>query len=252
MTLSTETRTPKPPRIIIYGPPKMGKSTFGSMAPSPIFIQTEDGLDAIDVQSYPLAHSVKEVLSHIEELATVEHDRKTLVIDSVDWLERLIFEQVCAENKCKSIGDIGYGKGYIFALDIWKQIIAATNWLRDNKDMTIIFIAHSQIKRFENPETESYDRYQIKMHESASAILSENSDIILFVNEFVSVKKGQEGFSQRTRAIGTGERMLYTERRPSFVAGNRFSLPPEIPFDKEGQHWATIASHVPYFNKPPF
>lgn len=249
MSLSLETRTHKPPRILIYGPPKMGKSTFASLAPAPVFIQTEDGLDALDVPAYPLAKTWQDVLNSINELATTDHDRKTLVLDSADWLERLIHVQISEEKKVKTLEDIGYGKGYLFALDLWRQYIDATNYLRDNKDMTIINIAHSTIKRFENPETDAYDRHQIKMHEKASALLIENSDIILFVNEMVGVKKETEGFSKRTRAIGTGERVLYAESRPSFVAGNRFSLPAEISFDRDGNYWSTIASHVPYFKR---
>lgn len=249
MTLSLEKRTHKPPRILIYGPPKMGKSTFASLAPAPVFIQTEDGLDAIDVPAFPLAQSFGDVLNAIEQLATQEHDRQTVVMDSADWLERLIHNQVCKEQNVKSLESIGYGKGYVFAIDMWRQYIDATNYLRDNKNMVVINIAHNQIKRFENPETDAYDRYQIKMHDKASALLMENSDVILFVNEQVNITKSQEGFSKRVRAIGEGERVLYTESRPSFVAGNRFSLPAEIPFDKSGQYWSTIASHIPYFNK---
>ncbi len=249
MTLSLEKRTHKPPRILIYGPPKMGKSTFASLSPAPVFIQTEDGLDAIDVPAFPLAQSFGDVLKSIEQLATVDHDRQTVVMDSADWLERLIHNQVCKEQNVKSLESIGYGKGYVFAIDLWRQYIDAMNYLRDNKSMVVINIAHSQIKRFENPETDAYDRYQIKMHDKASALLMENSDVILFVNEQVNITKSQEGFSKRVRAIGEGERVLYTESRPSFVAGNRFSLPAEIPFDKSGQYWSTIASHIPYFTK---
>lgn len=248
MTLSLETRKHKPPRILIYGPPKIGKSTFGSLANRPVFIQTEDGLDAIDVPAFPLCKSYDDVLNQIGELCEKEHQFKTLVIDSVDWLERLIHGKVCAEHNVKSIENIGYGKGYLFALDIWQQFIRATNWLRDNKDMTIVFIAHSHIKRFSNPETEAYDRYQIKMHDKASDILMENCEMILFVNEQVFTKKSQEGFQERNRAI-TSERTIFTEGKPSFVAGNRFDLPSEMPFDREGNYWSTIAEHIPYFSK---
>lgn len=249
MTLSIEKRTHKPPRILIYGPPKVGKSTFGSLSVNPVFIQTEDGLDAIDAPAFPLAQSFGDVLQYLGELSTEEHGYKTLVVDSVDWLERLIHAQVAKEKNVKSLEDIGYGKGYLFALDLWKQYIDCINYLRDEKSMMVIQIAHAHIKRFENPETDAYDRYQIKMHDKASAMLMEHSDIILFANHVVGVKKEQEGFSKRARAVGAGDRSLFTEERPAFIAGNRFGLPQEIPFDKDGAYWATIASHVPYFNK---
>ena len=61
----------------------------------------EDGLDAIDVPAFPLAIIFGDVLNAIEQLATQEHDRKTVVLDSVDWLERLIFEQLCKERNVK-------------------------------------------------------------------------------------------------------------------------------------------------------
>lgn len=249
MLPSVEKKVNKPPRILIYGGQGVGKSTFGSLAPNPIFIQTEDGLASIDCDAFPLATSFADVLKYLGELAENDHQYRTLVVDSTDWLERLIFGQVCKERNVKTIGDIAYGAGYNQSLDLWQQYIDCLNYLRDEKHMMIIQIAHSQVKRYENPETDAYDRYQIKMHEKASALLLEHSDIVIFANHVVGVKKEQDGFSKRTRAIGSGDRMLFTEERPAFIAKNRYGLPDEIPFDKEGQYWATIAQYIPYFNK---
>lgn len=249
MTLNLEAKKHKAPRILIYGPSGCGKSTFGSLAPNPVFIQIEDGLDAIDVPAFKMAETYQDVLDSLGQLATNDHGFKTVVIDSIDWLERLIQAQVCKERNAKSIDDIPYGRGYAMAIDIWKQYVDCLNYLRDKKDMVVIQIAHSEIKRFENPETDAYDRYNIKLHKLASALLLEHSDIVLFANHIVNITKSQDGFSKRTRAIGDGERVLYTEERPSFIAKNRFSLPPEIPFTKDGSYWSTIASHIPFFNK---
>jgi hypothetical protein len=77
----------------------------------------------------------------------------------------------------------------------------------------------------------------------------EYSDIILFANHAVTIKKKQDGFSERTRAVGSGDRYLFTSEKPAFVAGNRYGLPDEIPFDKDGEYWVTIANYIPYFNK---
>jgi len=250
MALSLEEKEDfDPPRITIYGPPKIGKSTFASMAPSPVFIQTEDGLTALDVPHYPLAKSFKEVMKYLEEIATEEHEFKTLVIDSLDWMEKLIHKQICEENGVTSLENLNWGKGYVAAFMLWEQYIDAVNYIRLNRNMCIIQIAHSEIKRHEDPETEGYDKYQIKLHKTASASITEKSDMILFVNYVVSVIKTQEGFNKKTRAIGDGEAMLYTMNRPQAVAGNRYSMPPEIPFTRDGSYWATIAQYVPYFSK---
>lgn len=256
MTLSIETKTHKPPRILIYGTHGLGKSTFGALAENPIFLQTEDGLDAIDAPAFPLAKTFQDVMKYLGELATADHDRKTLVVDSLDWLEPLVWKQLITERPnnekgqvVKSIEDYGYGKGYLMVMDIWQEYINAINYLRNERGMMIIQTAHANIRKFENPETESYDRYEIKLHKGASAKIQEHCDIILFANYYVGVKKENEGFKDRKRAIGSSDRFLYTQERPSAIAKNRYGLPEEIPFDKDGSYWATIASHIPYFNK---
>lgn len=254
MALNTSKSTGKPPRILIYGPQKCGKSTFASLADRPVFIQAEDGLDAINVDAFPLAHTYQEVLHNLQQLAEQPHDFKTAVVDSVDWVEPLIWAQVCKEHNVKSIEEVlkGYGKGYVQALNVWREYIEVLDYLRDERGMTVIQIGHAQIKKFENPETDIYDRYELKLHKSAAALLMEHSDIILFANYYVGVKKEEKGMSKdgRKRAVGTGERVLYTEERPAFMAGNRYSLPAEIPFTKDGAYWTTIAEHVPFFYQP--
>jgi hypothetical protein len=250
MTISIQTNNePKPPRILIYGTHGVGKSTFGSLAPAPVFLQTEDGLDAIDTPHFPLAKTYSEVMGYLGELASQEHNYKTLVVDSVDWLERLMHDKLCQERSVKSISDISYGKGYEMVLDLWREYISAINWLRENKAMTIVQIAHAEIKRFENPETEGYDRYQIKLHNKAGALIEEHSDIVMFANYFVATKKSGEGFKEKTKAVGTGDRFLYTMERPAFKAKSRYALPEQIPFDKEGVYWSVLAQHVPYLTK---
>ena len=241
---------PKPPHIVIYGTNKVGKSTFGALAEKPVFIRTEDGTSNIEVDSFPLATSCKEVMSNLADLATKPHDYKTVVIDSVDWLEPMIHRQICEEQKVKNLEAIGYGKGYVMAMDLWREYLSALKYLRDEIGMTTIQIAHSEIKRFENPETEAYDRYQVKLHKMASDLILEFADIIFFANHFVGVTKNKQGFGQeRVRAVGGGDRFLYSEERPAFKAGNRFGLPDQIPFDPKGEYWNVIKQHVPYYNQ---
>ena len=257
MTLSLDTKKHRPPRILIYAAHGLGKSTFGSLANNPVFIQTEDGLDALDVRAFPLAKSYEDVMKYLGELCTENHDYKTLVVDSLDWFEPLIWKKVMQDRPnsekgqpVKTVDDYGYGRGYIYAMDYWDEYIRAINYLREERGMMIVQVAHAHVRKFENPETDVYDRYEIKLQKSASAKIQEHSDMVLFASYATVVKREDKGFgAERKRAIGSGERLLYTEERPAFVAKNRYGLPPEIPFDKEGKYWATIANHVPYFNK---
>ncbi|MCX7701182.1 MAG: ATP-binding protein [Gemmataceae bacterium] len=102
-------RTPKPPRILLYGPEGIGKTTFGSQAPKPIFVPTEDGQDEIDCAKFLLAATLDEVLAAITDLRSQPHDYETVVIDSLDWLERLIWDKLCGQYGVSSIEKVDGG-----------------------------------------------------------------------------------------------------------------------------------------------
>lgn len=217
---------------MLYGTHGIGKSTFGSMAEKPIFIQTEDGLGEIDCDKFPLAETYEQVVQALGDLYTEKHDYKTVVIDSLDWLERLIWAEVCQKRGVQSIEDIGYAKGYTFALTYWREIIAGLDALRRERGMMVVLIAHAKIEKFENPETDSYDRYSPRLHKLASAIIQEWCDEVLFATYRIHTKTSDEGFDRkRTQGIGTGERIVRTTERPAHVAKNRLSLPEEFPLD---------------------
>ena len=133
MTQVQRGRMAKPPRILVYGTEGIGKSTFGSQAPKPIFVQTEDGLDELDCDKFPLATNYDDVLTALTELKTQAHDYESIVIDSLDWLERLIWDKLCAQNGVNSIEKVdgGYARGYTHALTYWREIIDQLNVLRN-------------------------------------------------------------------------------------------------------------------------
>src|SRR5690606_19897418 len=95
-----------------------------------IFIQTEDGADDIGVARFPLSHSFDDVIKALDALLTGEHEYETVVIDSGDWLERLIHAKVARANGVNSIEEIGYGRGYKFAIQEWRTILGKLDELR--------------------------------------------------------------------------------------------------------------------------
>jgi len=223
---------PAPRRALVYGTHGIGKSTFGAMAEKPIFLQTEDGLGGIDCERLPLATRYADVLGALAELYSEPHEYRTVVVDSLDWLERLTWADVCEKRGVESIEDIGYAKGYTFALTQWREILAGLEALRNERGMMNILIAHAKIERFENPETEPYDRYSPRLHKSASAIIQEWCDEVLFATYKVHTRKVDEQFGRaQHRGVGTGERIIRTAERPAHVAKNRLNLPDEIPLD---------------------
>ena len=167
-------RENRPPRIMIYGSEGVGKSTFGASAPGAIFIQTEDGLGEIDCRKFPLAHSLSEVIAELTALRDEAHEFQSVVVDSVDWLERLIFDEVCREFGVRSIekADGGYGRGYTHALTHWRKVISLLQELRDKRGMMVILVAHAKVERFEDPENAAYDRYTPRLHKHAASLIA--------------------------------------------------------------------------------
>jgi hypothetical protein len=227
----------KPPRIFLYGQEGVGKSCTAAQAPNPVFIQTEDGLDEINTAKFPLAKNLNDVLNALAALRDEQHDFRTVVLDSADWLERLIWDKVCQDFGVRSIekADGGYGKGYVHALTYWRQIVSLFNDLRNVRGMIVIVIAHSKVERFEDPENAAYDRYTPRLHKSATSLLCEWVDAVLFATKRFRVSREEGTGFQGDRAIATaigangGERILRTVGSPACIAKNRFNLPAEIP-----------------------
>ena len=133
----------KPPFIVVYGQAGVGKTTLGAQAPNPVFLQTEAGEGTLEINAFPQVKDFAEALEAIATLIEHEHDYETLVIDSLDHLEPIIWKEVCKTQGIDSIEKLGYGKGYVFALDYWRELMAALNALRAKKGMAVIMIAHT-------------------------------------------------------------------------------------------------------------
>lgn len=220
----------RPPRMIVYGDHKIGKSTFAASAPNCIFIKTEEGLDHIDANSFPLVTTYDDLMEQIGFLVSEKHDFETVALDSLDWLEKVVFEHTCAVGGQPNIEAFGYGKGYMAALPYWHEILSGFNAMRDERGMAIICIAHAHIKRFDAPDLDSYDQYRIKLQDRGSALLQEWADIIAFASDDVYTKKTEvQGGKEITRATSSGKRFLNLIGKPSFQAGNRYNMPAKVP-----------------------
>jgi hypothetical protein len=219
------------PRVMVYGVEGIGKSTFAAGAKNPVFILTEDGLGSLAVDHFPVAKTAADVLDAIATLIKDDHDFNTVVLDSVDWLDNLIWTDVEATHDAK---DLAYGKGAMIVAERWRDVLAGLNHLRNEKSMCVILIAHTQIKRFDSPEVEPYDRYQPKLQERSSALIREWCDAVLFANYKTIVKKDDLGFNKtNNRGVTTGERLLFTSEKPAYMAKNRYSLPESLPMSWE-------------------
>jgi len=239
----------RPPRIVLLGTEKIGKSTFASQAPNPIIapVAGEEGVDALDVAKLPLVTNYNQLLESINLLIQSEHSYETFIIDSTSTLETLIWEQVCLDWNVKEIESAGpngggFGKGYLEAAAKWGRMMKGLDILRD-KGMTVILIGHVIVASFNDPLSEPYSVYEWDVNKRARAPMFRWADCILFANTRITIKTKELGFNQEhIQAVSTGERYLYTQSRPSHPGGGRGvygQLPYEMPLD-----WASWEAAV--------
>lgn len=227
-----KTRSDLPPRIAVAGVPKVGKNTFFSCAPGVVFLRAEDGMDHIDADAFPVAEKWADALDAVASLINEEHSFRYLAIDSLDWFEKLLHAHICAEAGVNSIEkvDKGFGKGYVRAAVLWSEFLHMLNYLRTTKRMGIGMICHTQIKKFEDPLSDAYDRWVLKAHDRVAKLTTEWADVTAFacIETFTKVEEGTGFREDRTRALTTGRRILRLNPSPVFEAGNRYGLPDTI------------------------
>ena len=200
-------------KVVIYGVEGIGKTTFASRFPDPVFILSQ--VDYI-IQYKPC---------------------KTLVLDTIDWAEKLCYDAVCATNQWKSIESPGYGAGYRYAYEEMGKLM---NKLTDvvEAGINVVVTAHCALRKFEQPdEMGAYDRYEMKLQNSqkcsTAGMVKEWADCVLFANYQTYVVKEGDGKNAKSKGQGGTKRIMHTVRHACWDAKNRYGLPPEVPFDYE-------------------
>ena len=217
-----------PYKVVIYGAEGIGKTTFASKFPAPVFIDTEDSTARMDgVDRFDGIKTLDEVNLAIETLRTEDHSYQTLVIDTFDKLELMINDKVCEEQKVTGIEAIGYGKGYTYVAEKVNKLLGTLDALRMAKGMNIVIVCHAQMRKFEQPdEMGAYDRWELKLSKKAAPMVKEWADMVLFANYKTFVIK--DGSSNKAQG---GKRVMYTTHNPCWDAKNRDGLPDQCEFD---------------------
>ena len=230
---------PAPVKTVLYGPEGIGKSTFASRFPDPVFIDTEGGTKRLNVARLPQPTSWAMLLDEVAEVRKGNVPCGTLVIDTADWAERLCIQAVCARAKVNGIEDFGYGKGYTYVKEEFAKLLDALEEVL-NAGRNVVVLAHAAITKFEQPDAVgNYDRWSMKTSKQVAPLLREWCDMLLFANYKTVVEKVGDGKNAKSKASG-GRRVLYTAHHPCWDAKNRFDLPEEVPFD-----YASIAACIP-------
>ncbi len=216
----------KPLKCVMYGPEGIGKTTFASRWPRPLFLDFEGGTGRLNVDRVPVASypELEQVMAHIAQ----DHaDYRTLVFDTADWLDRQITRAVCDAAGKKGIEEFGYGKGFTFLAEKWAAFLDRLNRFGESTGLHLVFLAHATLRKFEQPdESGAYDRWELKCAKPVCPLLKEWADMLLFAN-YKTIVVNDNGKSK----VSGGKRVIYTTHHPCWDAKNRFGFPDELAFD---------------------
>lgn len=219
-------------KCVVYGVEGIGKSTFASQFPDPVFIDTEGSTKFLDVARTPPPSSWAMLMEQVQYFRSHPKECKTLVIDTADWAEQLCINKICAEKRISGIEDLGYGKGYIYLEEEFGRLL---NILEDiiRLGINVVLTAHAQMRKFEQPdELGAYDRWELKLEKKTAALVKEWADMVLFANyKMTVVNVDNQGAVKGKNKVQGGKRVMYTTHHPCWDAKNRHCLPDEVPFE---------------------
>jgi hypothetical protein len=225
-----------PQKIVVYGVPGVGKTSFAATFPKPVLIRVEDGAGAMDIPTFPkLIENLGELNRALKALQG-KHDFKTVIIDSLDWLEPLVWDYLCKREGKPNIEAFGYGKGYTLLDAVWRNITAALDSLII-RGMNVVCVCHAAAVTIDPPDCDPYMSYSLKLQKRAAAIWAEWASMILFLNFYKNIVPGTD--AAKGKALGNGDRVVYTSQRPAYTAKSRWPLPAEI-FIGNDQSWAAF------------
>ena len=229
-------------KVVIYGPEGIGKTTFASRFPNPLFCDTEGGTKNLDIRRFDRPTSAQMIDNCIDFVKAHPDVCSTFVLDTADWAEDLLIKNVCAINNKSGIEDFGYGNGYTYSKEAFGKLL---NHLDDLIDfgINVVVTAHAMIQKFEEPEENgAYNRWTLKLINTPKcsnvALLKEWADTVLFINYKTYVEQVDKQ-GKKFKASG-GKRVMYTAHHPCWDAKNRWGLPDECDFD-----YSVIAPFIP-------
>ncbi len=194
--------------LLIYGPSKIGKSTWCSKADGALFLATEAGLNHLDVYQL-LVPTWDAFLGAAREIAEGKHNYRTIVIDTVDNLHRLCSDAMLAKHKIEHESDLPYGKGHAFVQNEFARVLTKLSLL----PYGLHLISHSTEKEIET-RTGKVTRIVPTLPDKARKFVCSMVDLILYAD------------SERTEQGGV-RRVLRTKPSPHFDAGDRTGRLPE-------------------------
>jgi hypothetical protein len=198
---------------LVYGPSKIGKSTFASHFDHAIFLATEAGLNTLQVYQSNI-QSWTDLLTACKDLSEGKHAFRTIVLDTVDNAYRMCSEHVCKANNVTHESDLQYGKGYALVNGEFHRVLTKLSQL----PYGLVLISHSQEKERET-RTGKVVKTVPTLPEGARKIVLGLVDLILYC-DVEPVKDAAGNVTTR--------RVIRTKPHEAYEAGDRTGKLPEV------------------------
>lgn len=213
-------------RLVLYGAEGIGKSTFASQFPDPLFIDVEGGTKQLDIARFPQPETWNDILEMVDAVIAEPGICRTLVIDTIDRAESMLSAQLLAEAGVDSIEKYGggYGKGYTAIQERFNKDLLNRLDRIIVKGVNVVLLAHAAMRKLESPDDPPYDRWELKVSKKVAPLVKEWSDILLFANYEVMVVE-ENG---RNKAKGQAKRRMHANHKPTYDAKNRYGLPDDM------------------------
>jgi len=217
--LPTEKRKPKQRledfSILLYGQPKIGKSTFCSQMDNPLFLATEPGLNALEVYEVQIP-DWKTFLQVCAEIAQGGHPFKTIVIDTVDNLWKACAEHFREKLDIVHESDLPYGKAYMLIRDEFLRVLRKMSLL----PYGLILTSHVEVEEIKT-RTQTINKAVPSIPKSGRTTVLGWVDMILYA-------------TMETTEDGEEIRVIRTKPSENWEAGDRTKrLPATVPLDFE-------------------
>ncbi len=229
-------------KVVAYAPEGFGKTTLAAQFPEPLFFDLEGSTAQLDVARLT-RDSLCDLPTFESALAEVAKVRpcKTLVTDTVDWLESIVLADVIAtagNPKIKGVEDFGYGKGYTYLKERFEVTLARLDDVL-RAGINVVLLAHSFVRKFEPPDGAGpYDRYELKLSKHVAPLLKEWADMLLFCNWKTQVREKDKNESgAQFKGVGGKERVIYCNRTAAWDAKNRHGM-------KDEEKWGADAGEA--------
>jgi hypothetical protein len=203
--------------VLLYGKPKVGKTSFAAQCPNNLIFSFEKGvnfLPGVYAADVPKWTDFKALLKQLDK-EEVKEKFHTVTIDTVSIAWNLCEQYICSQNNVRALGDIPWGKGYALLKDEFSNALRQISMM----GYGMILITHAKIVQKKTDDDETVEYISPNIPERAQDIVNALVDII----GYIDMQFADDGVTSR--------RTLVTRGTSTIVAGSRLKyLEPRIPF----------------------